>query len=340
MAIKRINDVNAGVRRPFRLSDIQDLYDGLNQALALGTNTVPRILCGFDDNGNGTLSAGVVAWKGALYFHADTTGNKITIGANVYAREIASSDLRFFADGTEQVFSYDRVAGVTASGGTLIGAFTLANVSTWRMGFIADGSITSAKLASLAVTSGKIDSNAVTSGKLSTGAVTTAKVADGAITAIKMAAGAITAKALDMSLAACIPHPSITVRPPISVTSINLSDLMVYDSANGVWQCKPIEVSFFTNAVFTINCEDIPAATLATYPSFIPLCVNWSSDPEGTLTVVIRGTMGVESDLGWGATTFIREVMQPFQGGRFVGSVAKTASGYMPISLVAGDTSH
>lgn len=51
---------------------------------------------------------------------------------------------------------------------------------------IADGSVTTVKLASSAVTSAKIASGAVTTGKINDGAVTNAKIADGAVTAAKV----------------------------------------------------------------------------------------------------------------------------------------------------------
>ena len=56
-------------------------------------------------------------------------------------------------------------------------------------GTIADGSITTAKIDSLAVTGPKIASNAVSASKLANGAVSTAKIVDGAITQAKLAAG-------------------------------------------------------------------------------------------------------------------------------------------------------
>jgi hypothetical protein len=51
---------------------------------------------------------------------------------------------------------------------------------------IADNAVESAQIAGLAVTTGKIASNAVTSGKLDTGAVTTAKIADANVTLAKL----------------------------------------------------------------------------------------------------------------------------------------------------------
>ena len=70
-------------------------------------------------------------------------------------------------------------------------------------GSVADGSITTAKLADIAVTTAKIASAAVTAAKLADNAVTTAKVVDLAVTAAKLAANAVeTAKIADGAVTA------------------------------------------------------------------------------------------------------------------------------------------
>ncbi len=58
---------------------------------------------------------------------------------------------------------------------------------------IANGDVTTAKIADLAVTTGKIADLAVTTGKIADLAVTTGKIVDGAITAAKIASGAAAA---------------------------------------------------------------------------------------------------------------------------------------------------
>ncbi|NLV87544.1 MAG: hypothetical protein GX025_10085 [Clostridiales bacterium] len=136
MAQKRLNNVLPGVKRPLRVEDLQAVWDGLNEALAIGTTGAPRILWGFNDKGDGTLSAGIVAFNEKLYVHEDTADSRINVGATVYAHEVPSGDLRIFADGSEHPFSYNRIVNSIDIGGTAIGTFSIANIDTWKWAYI------------------------------------------------------------------------------------------------------------------------------------------------------------------------------------------------------------
>lgn len=66
------------------------------------------------------------------------------------------------------------------------------NIVESQQGAVADGSITTQKLADLAVTTAKLSELAVTTANLADLAVTTAKIANGAVTAGKLGAGSVT----------------------------------------------------------------------------------------------------------------------------------------------------
>ncbi len=158
--IKKLNDVSPAVKRPMRVSDLQDVWDGLSNALAsdtaaASTGPLVRIVSGFYLKGDGNLSAGTVAFNGNLYFHPDIDGFRITLGATVYASEASSGDQRVFADGTTQVFSFNRLATSTV-GGSQIGSFTQAFIDANRAGFVAPGSIGTTQLAPDSVTTEKL----------------------------------------------------------------------------------------------------------------------------------------------------------------------------------------
>ena len=135
--IRTVNDVLPGVKRPFRLQDIEFVWEGLNSALASSVGSTPRILSGFNIKSDNNLSAGVIAFNGQLYMHPDTDGYRIPLDSEVYAGSAPSADdMRAFADGTVQnMYWYDVLSTnkTIAEGieGVLVGAFTKANIEAW-----------------------------------------------------------------------------------------------------------------------------------------------------------------------------------------------------------------
>lgn len=135
--IRTVNDVLPGIKRPFRLQDIEFVWEGLNSALASSVGSTPRILSGFNIKADNNLSAGVIAFNGQLYMHPDTDGYRIPLDSEVYAGSAPSADdMRAFADGTVQnMYWYDVLSTnkTIAEGveGVLVGAFTKANIEAW-----------------------------------------------------------------------------------------------------------------------------------------------------------------------------------------------------------------
>lgn len=81
--------------------------------------------------------------------------------------------------------------GVTP-GGVPLAREDLANVAPFSSDRIADGSVTTAKIANAAVTTAKVADSAVTTAKINNAAVTEAKLADSAVTTAKIANTAVT----------------------------------------------------------------------------------------------------------------------------------------------------
>lgn len=135
--IKTINGILPTVKRPYRLQDLQDAWQGMNTALASGTTDKPRVISGFEQIGTTHWSTGVIAFNGQLYAYSDT--QPIAIGATIYAKRVPSGDLRIFADLTEQTFSFDNIITTDANGSTLIGVASIDNVYTWRSSYIEAG---------------------------------------------------------------------------------------------------------------------------------------------------------------------------------------------------------
>lgn len=129
--IKKLNEANAGVKRPLRVSDLQDIWTAINNLNAIEAGSTPIILSGFHDKGDGYLSAGFIAKDGILYYHPDVTGSRIAIGADVYGSALSGVDERVFGDATTQNFSFNMVASAVVSA-VSFGAFTLARVKNLR----------------------------------------------------------------------------------------------------------------------------------------------------------------------------------------------------------------
>lgn len=120
--LKQINSANPGTRRPFRIQDLQDLWDGLN-VLHCEDFAGTRILFGFNVKGDNNLSAGVAVKDGKMYYHPDVTGYRIAVGSDVFGSLIDGVDERVFSDSTTQDFSFNAVAS-TVSSSVSLGTFT------------------------------------------------------------------------------------------------------------------------------------------------------------------------------------------------------------------------
>ena len=196
--IKNIN-VASGTGNPVQMQDLQNLWSAINSLLR-STKTPISIVAGFvtANSSTGTnIGEGIICYQGQAYYLA---ANSAKIGQYLYANTI-QDEQRVYEDGSTRYTYQDYVVNAadnaSASGiGTLIGQATAANLAAWKVGVIADGSITTAKLADNAVTSAKIKPSAVGTSQLADDAVTTAKIAAGAIIDKKIANNAVGTNAI------------------------------------------------------------------------------------------------------------------------------------------------
>lgn len=197
--IKNINVVS-GTGNPVQMQDLQNLWSAINSLLR-STKTPISIVAGFATANNNTgtnIGEGIICYQGQAYYLA---ANSAKIGQYLYANTI-QDEQRVYEDGTTRYTYQDYVVNAadnaSASGiGTLIGQATATNLASWKVGVIADGSVTTAMLADGAVTTPKLAAQAVTSAKIADGAVGYAQIGteaikngniqDGQITGSKMA---------------------------------------------------------------------------------------------------------------------------------------------------------
>jgi hypothetical protein len=186
--IKNINVVS-GTGNPVQMQDLQNLWSAINSLLR-STKTPISIVAGFATANNDTgtnIGEGIICYQGQAYYLAADVAK---IGQYLYANTI-QDEQRVYEDGTTRYTYQDYVVNAadnaSASGiGTLIGQATAANLAAWKVGVIADGSITGAMLADGAVTTAKIANGAITDKKIANNAVSTNAIQNNAINASKI----------------------------------------------------------------------------------------------------------------------------------------------------------
>lgn len=264
MAILKLNSANPGVKRPLKVQDLADLWYGLNTALAQGTETSPRILCGFNANGDDSFTSGVIAYNGRLYLYDDS--DPIFFEDSIYGVEIPTDDNRVMGDGTTQLFSYACIAtkNSTLPGAVFIGEASPSNIEAWRGPLsIPDFSIVEKMLAGLAVSTSKLANSAVTTPKLA------------------------------YMLRPCVLSP-LTYGYTASSTSLAVSLLDLITSpgatASGLWEMKAARVSYsrtLSPLVVTIQAYNL-GSSFSDWPAVLPLMLSYSSDTVTTVGVRIE----------------------------------------------------
>lgn len=202
--IKTINPANPGLKRPFRLSDLQNVWDGLTEALAsetINSLTPIKIVSGLHVTG-GMLTPGVIAYKGKLYYYEGATSDNggFSEGNDMYVATIDDDD-RTLSTGLVQPFYINNVirnSRVNSGAIRILTNVTETVLSLFRYipyvngGAIVNNTITREKLVSGSVTTDKIVGGAVTMDKLESAAVTTDKIANGAVGNAQIADGSVT----------------------------------------------------------------------------------------------------------------------------------------------------
>lgn len=265
MAILKLNSANPGVKRPLKVQDLADLWYGLNTALAQGTETSPRILCGFNVSNDGdSFTSGVIAYNGRLYLYDD--GDPIFFEDSIYGAEISTDDNRVMGDGTTQLFSYACIAtkDSTLPGAVFIGEASPSNIEAWRGPLsIPDFSIVEKMIAGLAISTPKLANSAVTIPKLA------------------------------YALRPCT-LSSLTYDYTASSTSlaISLVDLITSPgaTASGLWEMKTAKVAYnrtLSPLVVTIQAYNL-GSSFSDWPAVLPLMLSYSSNTVTTVDVRIE----------------------------------------------------
>lgn len=217
-----LNSANPALKRPLRVSDLQNIYDAIKAVVPQYSDT-PKILWGMSFDDDGFIQAGAVSFKGEVYTWDPTAqGEQIQLGDAIYATKVASGDVRMIEGGTQQEFSYKNILTSEPSGEQLSEGVMLEDITEWQTPIIPNEGITTEMIATQAITSSRI--------------------AQGTIGQIN----------LNKYLAPCKLVQSQRYTITTKITNIGLDTICIWQST-GYWRSSMLMVATALNQAPTIN---------------------------------------------------------------------------------------
>lgn len=217
-----LNSANPALKRPLRVSDLQNIYDAI-KAVVPQSSLTPKILWGMSLDDDGFIQAGAVSFKGEVYTWDPVAQNdQLQIGDAIYAAKIASGDVRTMEGGTQQEFSYKNILTSKASGEQLSGNVSLEDITEWQMPYIP----------ALGITNDMIAPNTITNSEI--------------------AHGTISQITLSKELAPCKLVQSRRYIITAEITNISLDAICTWQNT-GYWRSSMLMVATALNKAPTIN---------------------------------------------------------------------------------------
>lgn len=217
-----LNSANPALKRPLRVSDLQNIYDAI-KAVVPQSSLTPKILWGMSLDDDGFIQAGAVSFKGEVYTWDPVAQNdQLQIGDAIYAAKIASGDVRTIEGGTQQEFSYKNILTSKASGEQLSGNVSLEDITEWQMPYIP----------ALGITNDMIAPNTITNSEI--------------------AHGTISQITLSKELAPCRLVQSRQYNITAKTTNISLDAICTWQNT-GYWRSSMLMVATALNQAPTIN---------------------------------------------------------------------------------------
>lgn len=217
-----LNSANPALKRPLRVSDLQNIYDAI-KAVVPQSSLTPKILWGMSLDDDGFIQAGAVSFKGEVYTWDPVAQNdQLQIGDAIYAAKIASGDVRTMEGGTQQEFSYKNILTSKASGEQLSGNVSPEDITEWQMPYIP----------ALGITNDMIAPNTITNSEI--------------------AHGTISQITLSKELAPCRLVQSRQYNITAEITNISLDAICTWQNT-GYWRSSMLMVATALNQAPTIN---------------------------------------------------------------------------------------
>lgn len=217
-----LNSANPALKRPLRVSDLQNIYDAI-KAVVPQSSLTPKILWGMSLDDDGFIQAGAVSFKGEVYTWDPVAQNdQLQIGNAIYAAKIASGDVRTMEGGTQQEFSYKNILTSKASGEQLSGNVSPEDITEWQMPYIP----------ALGITNDMIAPNTITNSEI--------------------AHGTISQITLSKELAPCRLVQSRQYNITAKITNISLDAICTWQNT-GYWRSSMLMVTTALNQAPTIN---------------------------------------------------------------------------------------
>lgn len=217
-----LNSANPALKRPLRVSDLQNIYDAI-KAVVPQSSLTPKILWGMSLDDDGFIQAGAVSFKGEVYTWDPVAQNdQLQIGDAIYAAKIASGDVRTMEGGTQQEFSYKNILTSKASGEQLSGNVSLEDITEWQMPYIP----------ALGITNDMIAPNTITNSEI--------------------AHGTISQITLSKELAPCKLVQSRQYNITAEITNISLDAICTWQNT-GYWRSSMLMVATALNQAPAIN---------------------------------------------------------------------------------------
>lgn len=217
-----LNSANPALKRPLRVSDLQNIYDAI-KAVVPQSSLTPKILWGMSLDDDGFIQAGAVSFKGEVYTWDPVAQNdQLQIGDAIYAAKIASGDVRTMEGGTQQEFSYKNILTSKASGEQLSGNVSPEDITEWQMPYIP----------ALGITNDMIAPNTITNSEI--------------------AHGTISQITLSKELAPCKLVQSRQYNITAEITNISLDAICTWQNS-GYWRSSMLMVATALNQAPTIN---------------------------------------------------------------------------------------